>query len=126
MDTLDSALLGLVIALVSAVIAMLGWAGKVIPGWITRLVELRFRGMETELAENTELTTKTYTAANGKLAAALNDSQKWRSIAERYSRLMHELNKIEEARPFMDRAAQNLRAVEYDASWTAFETKLFE
>lgn len=121
---LYAALLVLGLGLLTGFTGLVAWLFKQLPGWISRAVEARLHTIESGLAENTRLTEQARNASNGRLAAAINEAQKYRTIAERYKRLMQELNKIEAARPLMDQAAQAMRAVELDANWSAFEDRL--
>lgn len=122
--TVDLAVAGLLVTAITALSAAIVWLGSQLPGWIKRAVEANLKRLEANLAQNTALTTEARDLSNGKLSATLNEVQKYRSSYERYARLVRELNKIEAARPYLDQAAQAMRAVEFDTNWNALQAKL--
>jgi UDP-N-acetylglucosamine:LPS N-acetylglucosamine transferase len=122
--SIDVAIAGLFITAITSLGAAIVWLGTQLPGWIKRAVEANLKRLETNLAANTALTVEARDLSNGKLTAAINDAQKYRSAYERYERLVRELNKIEAARPYLDQAAQAMRSVEFDASWAELQAKL--
>ncbi len=124
MSDLETAVVGLQMAAILGAGGMVVWFFKVVPSWIERVIEARLKALEVNLTENTKLTTETYSQTNGRLTQAINEAQKYRSAYERYARLVHELNNIEAARPYLDQAAQAMRAVQHDRSFADLQRRL--
>jgi hypothetical protein len=127
---LDPQLQGALVSLGLIILGGLGagvlWLGKQLPNWVSRAMEVRLAVMEKSITANTALTEATHEKVNGNLIRAKNEATKYRLMYERLERLLQELNKIPEARPFIDQAANARREIEYDAEFDQLKSRLLE
>ena len=77
-----------------------------------------------DLAANTTKTEEIRQQTNGTLAAARNDAQKYRAVAERLSWIVREVNALPEGRALLDQVMTKHRAVVHDSDYETLISRL--